>query len=81
MRLRCQMPSNYKPRVNHNANYLQAQISRSGYLFEVAECHDDTCGGWLGSCIPLDVCRIFLDTWLTEHTSWMQQSLLWGASA
>lgn len=65
-RLSCPMPDDYTPRMNHWGRTLSARISRDGRLFEISEESDGVSGGWMASCIPPHMYRIFLSTWLAS---------------
>lgn len=66
-RLRCPIPDGYAPRINHWARDLSGRVSRDGWLFEINEESDGTSGGWMASCIPPTMYRIFLSAWLASN--------------
>ncbi len=66
-RLHCPLPADYKRRMNWWADRLSARVSRSGYLFEISEESDGVSGGWMASCIPPTMYRIFLSAWLASN--------------
>lgn len=65
-RLSCPMPDDYTPRMNHWGRELSARVSRDGWLFEINEDSDGISGGWMASCIPPAMYRVFLAAWLSS---------------
>lgn len=68
-RLSCPVPPAYMPRMNRYADRLEARIDRGGRLFEISEVSDGISGGWMASCIPHVMYRIFLSAWLASSSA------------
>uniref|UniRef100_UPI00333FD6A4 hypothetical protein n=1 Tax=Castellaniella defragrans TaxID=75697 RepID=UPI00333FD6A4 len=66
-RLICPMPPDYPSRMIRDAHSLQARVNTSGLLFEISETSGNCSGGWMASCIPLSMYRIFLTAWLASN--------------
>ncbi|WP_368648005.1 hypothetical protein ABRZ10_07195 [Castellaniella ginsengisoli] len=65
-RLHCPMPDGYTPRMNRWGRELSARVNRRGWLFEINEDSDGISGGWMASCIPPAMYRVFLAAWLAS---------------
>lgn len=66
MEISCPLPEAYKPSINPWATALRARINEHGRLFELSEQSEGCSGGWMASCIPPPLYRVFLAAWLNQ---------------
>lgn len=63
-RLAVPLPAGYQRSMNHRATHLSGRFSQDGWLFEISEESAGTSGGWMASCIPPSLYRVFLKAWV-----------------
>ncbi|RDI11028.1 hypothetical protein [Comamonas sp. AG1104] len=66
IQLSCPLPEKYKPEMNPWAKELRARIDAGWRIFEISECSQSVSGGWMASCIPPPLFRIFFTAWLNQ---------------
>lgn len=71
LEMTCPLPTGYKPRMNWWATELRARVNEHWHLFEISEQSNGVSGGWMASCIPPPMYRIFLTAWL-QHAGQKQ---------
>ena len=64
LEMSCPLPPGYKPLMNRHAESLRARINEHWHMFEISEQSRGVSGGWMASCIPPAMYRIFLTAWL-----------------
>lgn len=62
----CPLPDAYKPSMNPWATALRARLNEHWRLFEISEQSEGCSGGWMASCIPPQLYRVFLTAWLNQ---------------
>ncbi len=74
-RIECPVPPGYKLSMNRFAKRLTARMSEQGYIFEISEADQNSSGGWIGSCIPPTMFKVFLTAWLAHVNQPRQREL------
>lgn len=73
--INAELPTGYQPKLNIAASFLSARFDQNGQLFEISERDDCSSGGWMASCIPLQMYKIFLNAFLYPDSNYMQLDL------
>jgi len=66
-KIRCPIPTGYKPRMNLYATGLSARFNAQGMIFEISETSEGLSGGWMASCIPPPMYKVFLSAWIKSQ--------------